>query len=260
MKWMEQQERILQVQECYSREHMNSIRCHFIYVNLENSIEKISSERIELRNPGPQDTKTVISSEQVLQLIQSNRISTPTTKYIFQESFLFYVDLESENLQQFIQGDNFVDISKRFFQVLPLLDDIVIPPSIFVFHHLNGLYFLFKEVANKLVVPKSILKKGQRSEGTRKKGMVASAIMNLENILFNNIFCQEQSVSNGGMRVEDHQHCAAIEQEGIPLGKNKRVTLKLVPTIENNTGRKTHTRHMGRGTTRNTRKNDENKE
>ena len=213
---MEQQERILQVQECYSREHMDSIRCHFIYVNLENSIEKISTERIELvREPDNNGYKTVISSEQVLQLIQSNRISTPTSKYIFQESFLYYVDLESENLQQFIQCDNFVDISKRFFQVLPLLDDIVIPQSIFVFHHLNGLYFLFKETVNKQMIPKSILKKGQRSEGTRKKGMGISSIVNLENILFNNIFCQkEQPDSN---------------DEKLLLKKNKRVTMKLIP-------------------------------
>ena len=161
MKWIEQQERILQIQECYTKEYMDSILCYFVYVNLENSIEKVTSERIDLvSEKGSQQlnslysdetmnlevqtmshkdgNKTIISSEQVLQLIQSNRISTPTTKYIFQESFLYYVDLESENLQQFIQGDNYLDISKRFLQVLQLLDDIVIPPSIFVFHHLNS--------------------------------------------------------------------------------------------------------------------------
>lgn len=170
MKWIEQQERILQTHECYSREPMESILCYFVYVNLENSIEKVTSERIDLSvsrsDHGGGGSKAVISSEQVLQLIQSNRISTPTTKYIFQESFLYYVDLESENLQQFIQGDNYVDISKRFLQVLPLLDDIVVPPSIFVFHHLNSLYFLFKEVVNKqTAAPKSILK----GSGTRKK-------------------------------------------------------------------------------------------
>lgn len=253
---MEQQERILQVQECYSREHMDSIRCHFIYVNLENSIEKISTERIELiRETG----KTVISSEQVLQLIQSNRISTPTSKYIFQESFLYFVDLESENLQQFIQGDNFVDISKRFFQVLPLLDDIVIPQSIFVFHHLNGLYFLFKETVNKQMIPKSILKKGQRSDGTRKKGMGISSIVNLENILFNlysgiggtaspnqdkievnNIFCQKEQPGD-------------FNDEKLLLKKNKRVTMKLSP-MENTVRRINKDREPR--TTRNTRKNE----
>lgn len=235
---MEQQERILQIQECYSREFMDSILCNFIYVNLENSIEKISSERIELmvRTINPEDgTKTVISSEQVLQLIQSNRISTPTTKYIFQESFLYYVDLESENLQQFIQGNNHVDISKRFLQILPLLDDIVIPPSIFVFHHLNSLYFLFKEVINKQVAPKSILK----NSGTRKR-FHSGSTANLENIMFNDIF-----EKNGD----------TDEQEVIELVKNKRVTMKLVPKIGLS---KSVNISKTKGASRNTRKNKEN--
>jgi hypothetical protein len=215
MKWIEQQERILQTHECYSREPMDSILCYFVYVNLENSIEKVTSERIDLNDDG---SKTVISSEQVLQLIQSNRISTPTTKYIFQESFLYYVDLESENLQQFIQGDNYVDISKRFLQVLPLLDEIVIPTSLFVFHHLNSLYFLFKEVVNKQTAPpKSILK----GSGTRKKGAGGMGqTANLENIVFNNVFVET---------VETVETCKK-DQSDEPV-KNKRVTMKLVPKI-----------------------------
>jgi hypothetical protein len=216
MKWIEQQERILQTHECYSREPMDSILCYFVYVNLENSIEKVTSERIDLGGDG---SKTVISSEQVLQLIQSNRISTPTTKYIFQESFLYYVDLESENLQQFIQGDNFVDISKRFLQVLPLLDDIVVPPSIFVFHHLNSLYFLFKEVVNRqTAAPKSILKGSGSGTGTRKRGVGGSSTANLENIVFN-LYSGEKEQSDGG----------GVSHETV---KNKRVTMKLVPSAK----------------------------
>lgn len=230
MKWIEQQERILQTHECYSREPMESILCYFVYVNLENSIEKVTSERIDLSGGG---SKTVISSEQVLQLIQSNRISTPTTKYIFQESFLYYVDLESENLQQFIQGDNYVDISKRFLQVLPLLDDIVVPPSIFVFHHLNSLYFLFKEVVNKqTAAPKSILK----GSGTRKRG--GGQAMNLENIVFNNMFSSF------------HSETGEKGQSGEPT-KTKRVTMKLVPrplSVPGYTGDRAGGR--GRGTRR----------
>jgi len=235
MKWIEQQERILQTHECYSREPMESILCYFVYVNLENSIEKVTSERIDLSGSRGDGSKAVISSEQVLQLIQSNRISTPTTKYIFQESFLYYVDLESENLQQFIQGDNYVDISKRFLQVLPLLDDIVVPTSIFVFHHLNSLYFLFKEVVNKqTAAPKSILK-GSGS-GTRKRG--GGQAMNLENIVFNNMFSSFHSETG--------------EKGQSEPTKTKRVTMKLVPLLQSEGGGRGRgpSRGRGRGTRR----------
>ena len=49
-----------------------------------------------------------------------------------------------------------------------------------MFHHLNSLYFLFKEVINKQVAPKSILK----GSGTRKKFHIGTS-ENLENIMFN---------------------------------------------------------------------------
>jgi hypothetical protein len=43
--------------------------------------------------------------------------------------------------------------------VLPATEDIVIPPSIFIFHSMNTLYFYFQEVPLKRAgEPKSILK------------------------------------------------------------------------------------------------------
>jgi hypothetical protein len=228
MKWIEQQERMLQIQQSYSREPMDSILCHFLYVNLENNIEKVTSERINLI---VNTDKNIISMEHVLQLIQSNRISTPNTKYIFQESFLYHVDLESENLQQYIQGDNSIDISKRFFHVLPLLDDIVLPSSIFIFHHLNSLYFLFKEVSNKHHgAIKSILK----GSGTRKKthGLGIECDdkgenkdgSRLENIMFNkNKMFEEEDGKNTEVNTSDTGSHVRTE--------NKRVTMKVVPKI-----------------------------
>ena len=224
MKWIEQQERMLQVQQSYSREPMDSILCHFLYINLENIIEKITTERINLI---VNTDKNIIPMEQVLQLIQSNRISTPNTKYIFQESFLYHVDLESENLQQYIQGDNYLDISKRFFHVLPLLDDIVLPSSIFIFHHLNSLYFLFKEVVNKHGTIKSILKgsgtrkkthgfESDNKEETKEETKGEENQNCLENIVFNKnkIFCENTGDTGSHVRTE-----------------NKRVTMKVVPKI-----------------------------
>ena len=45
-----------------------------------------------------------------------------------------------------------------FLKRLPLLEDIVIDPSIFIFHNLNCIYFLFEESNKTLPPPKPILK------------------------------------------------------------------------------------------------------
>ena len=48
--------------------------------------------------------------------------------------------------------------SYNFLKTLPLLEDIYIPESIFIFHKLNCIYFLFQESEKQAVIPKPILK------------------------------------------------------------------------------------------------------
>ena len=75
---------------------------------------------------------------------------------------MFLVDLEPDQIQMYSQ----MDVSVRFITTLPLLEDIHISPSIFIFHDLNALYFLFEEVPSEVrVTPKSAL----NSSGVKKK-------------------------------------------------------------------------------------------
>jgi hypothetical protein len=169
MSWIEREEKILQIQQNYIREPMDTIRCYFLYINLNSYIEKITSEQIKIsyQNGEPVENTSsdtskigIIPKEQVLHFIQQKRFcNNNNTKYIFKDSWMYLVDLEPENLQNYSKSDNFKDISKQFFQVLPPIEDIRIPPSIFIFHDINALYFLFQEVPPKEnVQPKSILK------------------------------------------------------------------------------------------------------
>jgi len=170
MSWIEREEKILQIQQNYLREPMDTIRCYFLYINLNSYIEKITSEQITIsyhQNGEPAENTSsdtskigIIPKEQVLHFIQQKRLcNNNNTKYIFKDSWMYLVDLEPENLQNYSKSDNFKEISKHFFQVLPPIEDIRIPPSIFIFHDINALYFLFQEVPPKEnVQPKSILK------------------------------------------------------------------------------------------------------
>ena len=167
MSWIEREEKILQIQQNYLREPMDSIRCYFLYINLNSYIEKITSEQITISyqhgepSNGQNTSKIgIIPKEQVLHFIQQKRLSNRNnTKYVFKDSWMYLVDLEPENLQNYSKCENFQEISKQFFQVLPPIQDIRIPPSIFIFHDINALYFLFQEVPPKEIVqPKSILK------------------------------------------------------------------------------------------------------
>lgn len=183
MNWIEQQERILNIQQNPHREPMKSILCNFIYINQCQYIDKIVTDEILWESGIP----CRIPSAKVLHMIQSKRFSTPNTKYIFKEVALFHIDLEPEHIQNFSAIEDANIDSKRFFRILPYIDDIVIPDSIFMFHSMNALYFLFQEVPLKQVPAiKSIFTPLKNDHVTKKLGEQISdgsdGSNNLENL------------------------------------------------------------------------------
>ena len=177
MSWILEQERILQIQKNYSREPMENITCCFLYVNEDNVLEKVTYDTFPLHsylnNKNEKNTKSghILPKEIVLQLIQNKKIYTPKSKYIFKHSWLYLVDLEPENIQDYSKSENFHELSSRFMRVFHTVQDISIPSSIFIFHSLNMLYFLFEEVSLKHS-PKPILKIGLSSPSSNEKSII----------------------------------------------------------------------------------------
>ena len=165
LDWLDDEQRILNIQQNPVREPMKSIRGVFIFTNQHHYIDKILVE--DIVRHGEHNNEFRLPFSKVLQLVQSKRYVTANTKYIFREACLFNVDLEAEHVQGFVNdGDGDGDghgagggDDGQFFRVLPATEDIVIPPSIFIFHSVNTLYFYFQEVPLKRAgEPKSILK------------------------------------------------------------------------------------------------------
>jgi hypothetical protein len=159
MSWIEEEEKLLRIQNNYRRESVDSIKCFFLFMNKNHYIEQITDEMVCV-----QDGK--ISKERVLKLIQEKRYQKQNVKYVFSDAWMFLVDLEPDQIQIYSQ----MDVSIRFLTPLPLLEDINIAPSIFIFHDLNAVYFLFEEVESEVrVAPKSALKNaGIKKKATKK--------------------------------------------------------------------------------------------
>jgi hypothetical protein len=156
--WIEEYTRLEKIDKNYSREPMKNIHVFFVYINSRSEIETVE-QIVEPLEEG--DTTTVIKNSRLLQLIQSKKKYTPTTKYKLKTILLFNVLLEPENIQDYSHADNYQEITSPFLKEVSLLNDIKIEPSIFIFHDMNSLYLLFteKELAlNGNNVIKSILK------------------------------------------------------------------------------------------------------
>jgi len=152
--WIEQAE----FQDNYQRELMKDISIFFIYIDTTGSIELIIKEQEIFED-------NVISKEKLLQIIQSKRHRTDKhgKKYRLIDLLSFHVPLEPEHLKDFINSED----SLSFLKSLPIFDNVSLEPSIFIFHDLNSLFFLFKEV--EAIQLKSILKSGHSEVRSTKK-------------------------------------------------------------------------------------------
>jgi hypothetical protein len=138
--WIEEQEKIQNIDKNYFREPMETIDIHIIYINANLYIESITKERHILTK---KEKSTVLEKERILQIIQSKKKTTPFSKYKFMDALLYNVDLEPEQIQNYAFSQD--NDKSPFLQPIKIMEDVIIPQSIFVFHGINSLYFFFKE-------------------------------------------------------------------------------------------------------------------
>jgi ABC-type lipoprotein export system ATPase subunit len=168
ISWIAQQERFQNIQNNYRREPMESIDLYFIYLNKNEYIDKILNEKFVFDS-----SITSIKSDQLLKIIQDKKIQTPFSKYKLIDILTFFVDLEPENIQSYSNIENTESTYSHFFKVLNIPNEIQIPQSIFIFHNINSIYFIFQEYElvkkhNITAVVKSILKPKDRDPGSLK--------------------------------------------------------------------------------------------
>lgn len=135
ISWILDQERLENIYQNCWRESLTVIGITTIYINQKKEIESIEREKMDVSGI------SILKKEKLIQLTQSKKKYTPTSKFILKETLWFHVDLEPENIQHFSEKN------PSFLHVYPILEDIVLKSSIFIFHKLNTLYFFFYETA-----------------------------------------------------------------------------------------------------------------
>lgn len=163
ISWIDRHNKLHTIDKNYCREPMENINMHSIFINTQNTIEKISSDKIDIYD-------NTIPKEKILKIIQDNksiynggRVGSASTKYKLLDIMVYNIDLEPQHIQDFVQNDD-IDTG-RFLKIVPIVDDIRIAPSIFIFHSLNAIYIVFQEIEVVFnPITKPILKIGGREE------------------------------------------------------------------------------------------------
>jgi hypothetical protein len=124
---------------------MEAIHGIFIYINQNNYIEKIMREMITL-SEGEPGAGSHITPDMLLKIIQTKKLRTPVSKYKFTSLFTHVIDIDPDKIQSFSKTNERDIASVSFFKEAPITAGIHIPASIFIFHHINTVYFFFQEV------------------------------------------------------------------------------------------------------------------
>ena len=143
--WMHRETQIQNIQNNYSREHMEAIHGIFIYINQNNYIEKIMREMITL-SEGEPGAGSHITPDMLLKIIQTKKLRTPVSKYKFTSLFTHVIDIDPDKIQSFSKTNERDLACVSFFKETPITAGVHIPASIFIFHSINTVYFFFQEV------------------------------------------------------------------------------------------------------------------
>ena len=154
--WIEESERMCSIESNLLREKLSSIPMMFIYINKHKVIDSIDTEILLLPD-------SLIPKEKLIKLIKSKEKNTPVSKYILKEYLLYHIPLEPEHISSFIHSTE----NTSFMQIFPIIEDVVLPPSLFIFHSINGLYFFYYESDSHSNI-KSILKTADKPVHTKK--------------------------------------------------------------------------------------------
>ena len=138
--WIQQQERLQNVDSVFTREPMTSISAKFFYINTHDYIEKIICEDIPLES---HLDGSLITKERLIQIIQNKKIKTSNTKYKLLDSFLCNFDIPPSSIYSFYKNSS--PSINSYMKNINIIEDLFISPSIFVFHDINTLFFIFEE-------------------------------------------------------------------------------------------------------------------
>jgi hypothetical protein len=136
--WITEQQRIQNIETNYCREPVTDIQIYSLYINKNSYIDKITRKKHNI-------TDNLLTRDAVLGIIQNNK-RMDSKKYKLMDVLVYHVDMEPQHIQTYSQTNDIPASSKSFFKVLPIVDEIHIPHSIFIFHSLSSVFFMYKEV------------------------------------------------------------------------------------------------------------------
>jgi hypothetical protein len=117
----------------------------FLYIDKHKvaSVGRDSLDLVPSVDLVPLAKKRTLTREKLAEIASDHK----KDNYLWKETFLFHISIEPEVLPLFHE-----DSYKNSWSAVSHTTDLFLPPSIFVFHPYNTLYFIYYEVEDVVVV------------------------------------------------------------------------------------------------------------
>lgn len=147
-------------------EEVTNITLFFIYIDHKNDVENLSRDLMIL------DKKNTVVRDQLIQIIKQNQ-NHNNNKYKLISLLKYNIDIEPEEIYNFINTKDDSSFNKRFFIQEKYLNDINYQNTINIFQDLNSLFFIFKKtlplIVNKHNTTKKTIVFSQNHKTRRRK-------------------------------------------------------------------------------------------
>lgn len=182
--WVQELQKIQDINQNYCKECMDSISIHSIFVNNDKHIDKIINLDITLSTHDTIDNYTYIPKNTLMSIIKQNKEhlgQKSHRQYKLIDIVSFLVTLEPEHIQSYSKSET-TATDHNFFKIYPYIDDIHVPTSIFIFHKLNSIFLVYQEYisTSNNRTAKSILKKtnGKNTKSSHTKKVKINTDLN----------------------------------------------------------------------------------
>jgi hypothetical protein len=162
--WIHNFEKTDKLYQDFYKDKLYYTNINFVYVNRDNTIEKIKQESFLMSEPN------YISREEIIGLLKSNSIENDK-RYTLLSILKYNITLDVEEIRGFLDALDVSEYNEQFLTPIKHIDSITFENSINMFHDLNDLILIFYEKSNELktVVSSNATKKIYLKTNTKKK-------------------------------------------------------------------------------------------
>ena len=170
--WIIEHEKLNNIENNISIEPLSNIQLYFFYINSQNCVEKLickthnfTDDKIDINNCSH------ITKEKLFFIIENNKVFN-SKKYNLTDLSLFSIDnITPTNLINF--SKNTIPQNTNYYKSISIFNDIIISPSIFIFHSSSSLFFFFTEQHHKHSIRvKSILKRKKTAKQNEQHNII----------------------------------------------------------------------------------------